>query len=420
MIFNLNIFQILRTATIRDSGILLVGASAATLFGFILITILARNLTISQFGLFITALTFVQLSTDLFEGGINPTVLSFLPSKVGQARKIFIAETFLMRLIITGLISVTIFIFASDVSQFIFKSQEIEELIRLSSIGVFSLLLLSWSQTLYQAKGNFLLSATIILSNNLSRVVVVLLLLLLGFFTLERAYFWMQLVPLAVLLLALVNERLRFWRAQISFKDFKKILSFALPAGVGFGLAAIYTRLDQILIFNLTNSQEAGIYGLSYRLAAVFLFASSAIYGATIPRFSFLAPLDFPTYFKKTLSVGVAFSLLAFLAIPLSTYFIPLIFGQAFSRAILPFQILIVGMIFFIFQQPFYNALLYRFKKSYLSFLLSALSLILVWFLLNSLIPAYKSLGAALAITTVYGVQLMISIVLFVIFSKKT
>jgi O-antigen/teichoic acid export membrane protein len=206
---------------------------------------------------------------------------------------------------------------------------------------------------------------------------------------------------------------LGFLKQNISFKYFKDVLKFGLPVGVGFAIAAIYTRIDQILLFNILGKEEAGIYGFAYRIATVILFASFAFNSALNPRFASLSPDKFIAYFKKASLATGALALSCLVAIPLAPFVIPPLFGQNYAQAVLPFQILVLGSAFFVLYSPFNSAILYRYKKPYFSLIVSVISLVSLYLLLMYLIPVYKSVGTAMAISLIYFCQLIISVLYF-------
>lgn len=410
---------IFRSKTAKDSIVLLIGSAVATGLGFFLTVILTRSLTPATFGLFITALTFSQLVTDLFELGINPAVINFVSSSFGQEKAALLKTSFLAKLIIALLISSLVFLLAPWISTIIFKSETIIPFIKFSALGIFLLMLLNWGQTVFQAEKRFVLSTLVSGSVNFLRVLAVVGLIALGIFNSFNAYLVLQAVLILSLTLVFLKEGWMFLKTRNNITDYQKIARFGLPIGLGFSLAAIYSRLDQILLFNIAGEKEAGIYGLALRVMSALIFAAMALSTATTPRFASLHPQDFRTYFKKALLATSGLGVLSVGVIITAPIFFLLLFGSKFQEATVPFQILMIGAIFFIITSPFNNAILYKFKKPRFSFFVSIFSLVLIWFLLNFLIPLYKSSGAAAAVTIVYGLQLILSLGYFFILDKK-
>lgn len=407
------------SATAKDSLIMLFGAALSTVLGFFLIVILARGLSPVELGLIFTALIFTQLVSDMFELGVNSSTLNFISSAERGEKLVFLKTTFIVKLITVGVVGSGVFFLALPLSQVIFRSDAMVPFIQISSVGVALLMLIGWEQAVFQAEKRFILSMFLGSSINVLRLLVILGIILLGIFNPVNAYIALQIIlPIAVIAFFLRIGR-NFLQVSSSALIYRKIFGFGLPVGLGFALAAIYTKLDQIMIFNLLGGAEAGIYGLAFRVMSVFLFAAAALNAAVTPRFASLHPDQFPAYFKKTLVAALGLGFLSALAILVAPAFLPIIFGAKFYSSIVPFQILSVGAIFFILSSPFYTAILYKFKKTKYSLFLSLVSLALMWGLLSLLIPVYKTLGAAIAVTSVYGLQLIISVAFFFFWRRR-
>lgn len=400
---------LLKSATAKDSAALLVGSVISTVGGFVGILVLTRHLPISEFGLFITALTFSQLVTDLFELGVNPSALNFVSLAEWGIRQKFLKVSFVLKLLIAVSTGLSVLILAQPLAQVIFRSRPMVGFIQVSAVGVFIMMLLGWGQTVLQAQKRFIISAVLGSLVNILRLVAVLFFLLIGALNGFSAFVVVQIVTVVLLWYLWVSLGSGFLKTKVASRDYQAMVKFGLPVGLGFSVAAIYTKLDQMLIFSLAGQTAAGVYGLAFRAAAFFLFASSAFTGAITPRFASLHKDDFPLYFKKTLLASLGLVFLALLSIPLAPIFFPLVFGSKFVASVLPFQILVVGISIFLLFSPLNAAIIYRYKKTRFTLWVSILSLGLTWVFLNVLLPRYQSVGAAIAVTSVYGIQFVLS-----------
>lgn len=400
--------KILQTATVKDSVLLLGGAIISSFLGIVLIFILTRSFSPAVFGLLITALTFSAMIVEFFDLGLASATINFIPLVGKEKRAEFIKITFLSRCAVAVIVGMAVYFFASEIAILVFKNSQMGSYIRISSPGIFFLLIIFWGQSVFQSQRHFLSSIVVSNSINMLRIIGVLALISLGILHADNVYFVLQIVLIFTIIFILKKIGLRFLKARILFKDIKMIWKFGLPVGWGIFLTSIYTKLDQIMVFNIAGSVEAGSYGLAFRVASLFIFAASALTTAISPRFVSLESKDFKAYFKKTVMAVLGLSCVVGMLILLMPFFLPLVFGKSFTDAIFPFQILSIGMIFYILATPFNSALLYKFKKNKFIFFVSAFSLILMWLLLNFFIPLYGSTGAALAVTIVYVVQFIL------------
>lgn len=397
--------------TSKDSSVLFAGTIISTILNLAIVVLLTRSLSTSDFGIFITALTFTQLITDMLELGVNPATLNFLSSRSESAS--LVKTSFNLKVGIGLLSGLLVFLLADYISILVFKNEAISPFIKASSVGIFLGMLVTWGQTVFQAQKRFPLASLVNLSPNLVRFVTILLIIFLGASNAFNLFLYYQVVLIFSVVLILVSLGLNFLKSKHAEVSHKQMLMFGLPVGLSFMVAALYTRLDQMFIFNLAGNSEAGVYGLAARLTTVFIFLVASVNSAIVPRFASVSKMDFSTYFKKVIHVSYFISGVGLAAILFSPV-IPLIFGtQKFEGSILPFQILMVGIIFFTLSFPYSSAILYRLKKTAFPFWLSVFSLIVIWVLLTILIPQYRSVGAAISVSLVYIVQFIISFIYF-------
>lgn len=411
--------SIVKSATLRDSSILFCGSVIATVSGFFITLILTRSLDPASFGLFITAMAFAQLVADIFEAGLSPALISHIPLASDLDRRKIIKASFILRISISLFVGLFVFLFSSQIGQIIFKSETIDPLIKISAMGIFFIGLINWGQFVFQSHRKFLLSTASTSSVNLARLVAILIVLVIGFKTLSGLYFVFQFVLIVPLVFMSYKINLNFLKEKFEYIKLKEIIKFGLPVGMGFAVAAVYTRLDQIMVFNMLGEDQAGYYGLAFRMAASVLMVAYAFNSVIAPRFSAIESKDFMKYFVKTILASVGLSFATLIGILISPFLFPLLFGDDFSKSIQPFQILMIGSIFFTLSAPFYSAILYRFKKPHYSLITSLISLGAVFLLLSLLIPVLGSNGAAIAVSLVYLIQLIVAVAYFILLKSN-
>jgi O-antigen/teichoic acid export membrane protein len=411
--------KLLFSNTSKDSLISFSGVVISAIFGFLLTFLLSGNLSPSQLGIFVTALTFSLLVADLFDLGVNSSVLNFVSSSSGNRKQSFIKATLLIRIAIISLIGVILLVFGGPISIILFANQSITPLIQMSALGIAFTMIVTWGQAVFQSEKRFLLSSIIGSSVNLLRLLVVYVLITGGIFNYLNSYFLLQIIILIPALLIFLKLGYKFFDEKTTLLQYKDIFKFGLPIGLSFSIFAISSRLDQIMVLKLLGEDEAGFYGLAYRLAMSLFFLAASFSAVITPRFASISPQDFFSYFKKTLVASFGISALAILAIPAIPLIFPLLFKNEYDQSIVPLQILTLAMSFFILSIPYSYAILYRYKNSSFALWASILNLILIWFLLNFLIPSFGIIGAAFSITLVYFIQLLISAAYFFYIWRK-
>jgi len=198
--------------------------------------------------------------------------------------------------------------------------------------------------------------------------------------------------PLATLLLTF------FWQpTRLAFVKHwtgaKNLLFFSGWLGLNRIAAAIASRIDVILLLDISGAYQTGLFGASKQLAVGVPMLVGSLATVLAPRFATLEERALSRYFKKSiaLSVFLAFGLLS--GILISPLVISL-FGDEYeeSRGIL--QWLLVGYIPFVISMPAVNLLIYALHKPKIIGILSLLQIPLVWWLNVYLIPLYGVWGA--------------------------
>ncbi len=401
--------KLLFSQTSKDSSYLLLGNMLSTVINFILTLILTRQLTPAEFGLFITGLTVILLVTDFFELGINTALLQYLP-KSSQQGKYFISSSFIVKAVTALLVGGIVFIFSDFWARVIFENKEIEPLLRISSLGIILLMFIFWIQAVLQSKKRFLLSSVVNTLINVLRLFGFVILLILGTFNLQTSF-----IISHVLLLLIVGFGMLLIGKDIRYKFISreyiiKTLRFGLPVGAGFALAAVYTKLDQLFILRWSGAEEAGLYGLANRLVLPVSLVATSLMSAATPRFSELDNSAYVKYFKKVLLIMTGISSLTFIGIIIAPILVPMIFGDEFQRAVPSLQILAFGMILFALGSPFQTAVIYRYSGNRYYFITSGISFALLFLLLYLFVPQFGSIGAAISVTTVYIVQIVLNV----------
>jgi O-antigen/teichoic acid export membrane protein len=418
MLAFLNLKNILFSQTSKDSLYLLIGTIISVAINFVLVVILTNNLGPAQFGLFITALVFSQLVIDMFELGVNSATINYVSSTTGLEKNKYILTSLLLKVVIAALVSLGVLFLSSSISSIFFKNIAMIPFVQISAIGIFLMIIVNWAQSFFQAEKKFIFSSIVNASPNVSRLLLFLLFILGGSFTVISVYLGYQLVLIISVIIIFLLSGANFIKSKIEYRNFKNILTFGLPIGLGFLVSALYSRLDQLMLFNLAGEYQAGIYGLASKLSTTFVFIVVAFTSAYIPRLTTLEDSKFKTYFSKVLLVSFILGLLALLSI-IFTPLIIYIFGSEYQMSIQPLIILMVGIFFFTLSSPFISVLVYKFKMTKISLILAVLSLIILFLLLNLLVPLYQANGAAISLSLLYLIQLVLSLGIFLVKVRK-
>jgi O-antigen/teichoic acid export membrane protein len=363
---------------------------------------LARYLGPEQYGVFNYALAFVALFTPLASLGLDDIAVrdivrdpdnrdetlgtSFILSLLGGAL-VFLAASGLILILrpddalshwLVGVIAFASICQAFYVIEFWFNSQ------------------VQAKYLVFARNGAFLLCA------------VVKIVLILSFAPLI-AFAWVYLLEIALCSLGLIvaynttGQHILSWRA--SANRAKGLLRDSWPLFFTGVVTIIYMRIDQVMLGEMTGSEEVGIYSVAVRLAEIWMFIPMAIFWSVFPAIVEARSTSEDLMYGRLQQLYNLMAFLAYaLAIPvtlLADWLVGTLFGEAYARAGLMLAMLIWANLFAsleIARSAFLSSMNWT-RLLFVTVLLGALLNIALNFLL---IPHFKGYGAVIATLIAY------------------
>ncbi len=319
------------------------GSGVQAILQWLVLIVLARLLTPADFGLVSAALVVVGLSQNLSQLGVGPAVV-----QIPQLEARHLRTGFTMSVLFGFLLAGLIWLLSPYIADF-FRMQELTPVLRaLSWIFPFSGSSVM-AESLLQRELHFRwLSGIQVVSYAVGYGVVGVSLAFLGFgvWALVSANLAQTLVKSTILLIVQPCPK----RPQIERGAFRELMYF----GGGFTLARIsnYVALqgDNLVVGRWLGAAALGLYGRAYQLMVL----PATLFGQVLDSVLFPAMAkvqDEPERLATAYRRGVA--LLGLLILPtsaatfmLAPELIQVFLGPAWRDAVVPFQILTVGMLF--------------------------------------------------------------------------
>ncbi len=214
----------------------------------------------------------------------------------------------------------------------------------------------------------------------------------------------------------------RIWwppfRERLNLKLLREMLGFGWQLGLINLVTFLNYRVDMFLVAKFLGSRRLGFYSIAVSGAEMLWFTSSAIGTAIYARVGMVeheaASRLTARAARHTLIINVILGLLMWAAFEL---LLPVIYGEVYRPSIVPFRILLPGVLAYglagIFSTFFANQL----GKPKFSLLISFISMAINIIVSTLLIPRVGMIGGAWATTTSYIISI---IVLITIFCRKT
>jgi lipopolysaccharide/colanic/teichoic acid biosynthesis glycosyltransferase/O-antigen/teichoic acid export membrane protein len=198
----------------------------------------------------------------------------------------------------------------------------------------------------------------------------------------------------------------------------RRVASFGIRSELASILQLLNLRLDVLMVGALAGPGPLGIYFVAHRYAELLRLPPVALSFVLQPRYSALHPEERRTTARHLAPRAVVLTLAGALPLALCAFVIPLIYGDAFRVAVLPAQILLIGL------APeglaaVSSAYLYGTGRPGLSSLAMAAGLSVTAGMDLLLIPPFGTVGAAVASSAAYLATTLLLAVFFLVLTRR-
>lgn len=267
-------FQVL-----KQTSWLFLAQALGRVIGFFYTIFLAKNLAVSDFGLYSAALVYFSLVSSIADFGFN----RFLIREVARDQQKVPELLYGISLLRLTLTSVVFAIFALGL--YLLDPDKLR--VHLSLLAVLAVLPQSAALTLdavFVAIKKLQFSSLALLVLSLSTTISGIVLVGRGFGTTGAAVALIlgQLVYLLILVFLIKLQKIKTL-AHFQAATLKKVILGSLPYGLLMVLGLLYFRIDILLLTYLRGNFEAGIYGAAYKFLESLVFVPSSLATALFP-----------------------------------------------------------------------------------------------------------------------------------------
>lgn len=202
------------------------------------------------------------------------------------------------------------------------------------------------------------------------------------------------------------NGSVRKWQPRVTVAA--ELLRNGWPVLLGGIVSVICLRIDQVMLGQIRDAKELGIYAAAVRVAELWFIIPSAIIASVFPNIIRAREVDEAEFYKRLQKL---FNFLAFagyaVAIPvtfLGPFVINLLYGEAYAAAA-PMLIILIWSDLFINLAMARGAYLFAMNWIWILFWVNVLAAVVNVSLNLVLIPRYGGIGAAIASCISYWVS---------------
>lgn len=399
--------EFLKTKTIKDSAVVSGGMVFSTLLSAATIFLLARWLGPGDFGLYAASLAIAVIVTDSLELAISGSVVNFGAKNNALSQKL-IKYGLILKLALGLGLGILAAVLAKPVSGWI--NPALNQPLYLVALIIPLNFLMRFPRSVLQSQRRFWADSSLEVITSLGRFLSVAGFYFSGSLTVITGLWAYLSGAVAALMIGSALISWKFLKERIDQETRRHFFQFQKWLTIGFILAAIHGRMDTAILLKLAGPAATGIYQAAFRFFMPVMQLAAALSLVFAPRFaSFVTRQEARIYLKKAAKLTLLLGLGVLLMLPLAPWLVSLIFGSAYSGAVLPARILSLGFALFIVMAPFTAYLIYSVNRTRVFALINFLQLLLLLILDYWLIPNFGAVGAAIAsAVTLISVNLLI------------
>ena len=405
---------------VGGSSFIFLIAILSALVSFIARIVLARNLTLEEFGLFFAVFVFVNFFNLFRNFGLGAALIKYIPEynvrKEYDHVKSTIIITSSLRILISLFFGFLFIIFSDFLAVYYFKNESAGRILRLLAIFFIVYVISEISKNLFEAFQKPFLYPLVDFSKNVFFLIMTIILLYFGLGIFSPIYSYLFVVIITPLIfLPFIFRLFNFskHRLILSKELIKKYFLFGAPF-LFIGIAGIVIgQIDTLILTYFRSLEEVGVYNVVLPSALLLLQFSSAVSVILFPFTSELwakgEKMKLNYYanatFKYSLMLVIPLGILIFYFSP---YLLGLFFGNEYVIGGNAMRILIIGVIFYTIANLNQYILAGVGKPKITAKIVTIVALFNA--ILNIiLIPKYGIDGAALVTTLSYILGLVLS-----------
>lgn len=422
----MKLFNILKNKTAKDSIFTLTGNLISQALSLFVVAIVSRFLSVTDYGIYSilnNISSFVQDMADMgMSGAITRFVAEFRAKNELEKENQVICYSLRRKLLNLIFVFIVLVSFSKPIASYWLHDSSKYHYIYLIILTCAFSLLVSALRAILQGKlefknyfisvvtWNFVWAATITImafTNNLTVVSSIIAGVVSGVINL---FLCVKLVKL--------DMKQVICAPNIDLDTKKKFNNFGNWMLLWSMFAVLQSKLDVFMLASFTTPEQVSYYDIASKVIKPILMVVSAYAQVLNPQFASIKKSEM----KHRITIIVKFigiiSVLIVVAIIMVGPVINIVFGNKYNNSILPAQMLLFAIIFYVWTVPF-NSALYALNKPYIFTLAAFIGLIVTGIGNYLLLGKYGVIGAAFTYIAAQVVGLIVALLSYIIIVRK-
>lgn len=339
-------------------------------FGFFSFLIIGKTLSLSEFGIFMVAISVFSSTTSLGNYGLPLSATRYASEYADEKNNIesatILKSGLYLQIVILTFTSILFYILFGLINDRLLTVKVSNSLVKAVTIGVLGSGLYNYLTAAYMVNLEYLKLTRINIVISVTRLGLILSVMI--FFKNLENYFWAFIFPfwLGVLITSVHFYKLIFSKGKVYLTNFKKLIKYGSWQTFTGILGQFISQLGTILLALYATSKDIGLFGIATSLSLVFAIIGGNISSYFMPIGSRLKSTDeIKPFITRTFRLVVPIAIICFISLFFSKQIIGLLYGIEKIDAVPIFIILsIPSIISFIFVSL--GIILHYFLKPYL------------------------------------------------------
>ncbi len=348
----MKLYQIISTVTHRltkDLVLVFTGNIFSASLGFFAVLIISRELTVSDFGVFNTAIPFILIPTQLSSLGMDTVMTKFASSflskeKEGEAIQV-IRVTLIIRVIMGSVYALIIFNTADLFSLMFFQDYSLSPIIKLCTFGIFFAAIFNCFKSILYIYQLFKQSTSIQILVDLGKLSIVVLLMFSLKLDIRNAVTTFAFAPLIGVLYGVwMLRKILFSKGSPVQNLLHRLFSYSKWLVITNICVLVLPYIGIFMVAKMLSREAAGVYGLAVNLTYIFPIIIYSLRSVLLPEVSrFKEPDQIKIYIKNSLRISFYVVLVISPFLIFANKIIPFFFGVRYIESVPIFNCLLLS-----------------------------------------------------------------------------
>lgn len=397
-----------KTKTAKDTAILFFANILSAFLGFLFTVVIARGLSIEDFGIFSAANNLIVMLISFSDLGLSTGLVYYVSKHLAKEEKEkafeYAKAVLILKVIIFVFLSTIVAVFSKYISNNLIASSDEALSYYIALIILFAI---GWTFAPFylQAKKEFFKSSLIEIVIGLVKLIFPVIFLFVGILTIRTTLLSFGISLIVAGIFGFILTGIDFLKSKPKKETHLELLKYSGWIGLNRIISSISGKLDIQMLAVISGATITGIYSIPSRLSSFIIVISSSFSSVLAPRFSSFSDKESKKkYLLKSLFVSLAISVGIIFWIIIAKPFVVILFGQKYAESVPVFKGLIAAYIPFVLAVPSVTAIIYAMKKTIYIGVFSLFQLAAIYLINQRYIPQIGSFAPVIAYGFVYSI----------------